>query len=213
MELPIDSKTQRLTNKVEGAAARRCRRQTKLDELLDAEGSCCLPSLSGLALRVKLALAKRSHKKATRKLLDHLASEDKLAEAGLEAVAPLVSHLNGVALRDLDYLVETSDEVLGQGGFGCVAAVDIAGCPPLCVKTIFNEDLMEDTLREAEYMFSLRDVAGLPRVLGISQSPLAILMSRHGKYTFMDVAMGSAEGLEVSLAQVFQGFSLLTYIL
>ena len=162
---------------------------------------------------MKLSLAKRKHKRATRKLLNHLASEGKLAEAGLETIAPLESHLNGVALRDLEYLVDTSDEVLGQGGYGCVAVVDIAGCPPLCVKTIFNEDLAEDTLREAEYMLALRDVDGLPRVFGISLSPLAILMSRHGRYTLLDVARGSAQGLEVSLAQVFQGFSKLTHIL
>ena len=131
----------------------------------------------------------------------------------MEAEAPLIAHLDGVALRDLTGVINNSHEVLGQGGFGRVAAVDIAGCQPLCVKTILDEDLMEDTLQEAQHMFALRDVSGIPRILGISESPLALLMTRHGRYTLKDVALGRAEGLEVSTVQVFQGLALLMDIL
>ena len=58
----------------------------------------------------------------------------------MEAAAPLHAHLDGVALRDLTGVIENSHEVLGEGAYGCVAAVDIDGCQPLCVKTIFDED-------------------------------------------------------------------------
>ena len=62
-------------------------------------------------------------------------------------------------------------------------------------------------------MHALRDVSGVPRVLGISESPLALLMTRHGRYTLFDVAKGRTEGLEISVGQVFQGLALLVDIL
>lgn len=68
-------------------------------------------------------------------------------------------------------------------------------------------------MREAQYLHALRDVSGLPRVLGISENPLALLMTRHGRYTLFDVARGRTEGLVVSVAQVFQGLYQLADIL
>lgn len=152
---------------------------------------------------MKLRYAKWAHKKAIRKLIDYLTLIGKVAEAGVEAAAPFESDLNGVALRDLNGVIENSHEVLGEGGYGRVLAVDIAGCPPLCVKIIFDEDLVEETLQEAQYMLALQDVSGIPCVLGISESPLALLMTRHGTHTLFDVARGRTEGLKVSVSQVF----------
>ena len=106
----------------------------------------------------------------------------------LDSAAPLTSHFHGVPIRDLKTVIENSREVLGRGGYGSVAAVDVTGCPPLCVKTIFKENRKFETMREAKFMVALENVPGLPRVLGISRSPLALLMTRHGKYTLLDVA-------------------------
>ena len=131
---------------------------------------------------MKLAFATRAHKRAVKKLTKHLVSVGSLAEAGLEQAAPLYAHENGLPIRDLSNIIENIDDVLGEGGFGRVAAVDPPACEPLCVKTIksFHGDLVDETLREAQHMLALKDVDGLPRVLGVSKSPLAILMTRHG---------------------------------
>ena len=106
----------------------------------------------------------------------------------LNSAAPLTSHYDGVPIRDLKTVIENSRVVLGWGGYGSVTAVNVTGCPPLCVKTMFKESRKFETMREAKFMVSLENVPGLPRVLGISRSPLAILMTRHGKYTLLDVA-------------------------
>ena len=106
----------------------------------------------------------------------------------LDSAAPLTSYYDGVPIRDLKAVIENSGEVLGRGGYGSVTAVDLTGCPPLCVKTIFKESRKFETMREAKFMVALENVPGLPRVLGISSSPLAVLMTRHGKYTLLDVA-------------------------
>lgn len=88
----------------------------------------------------------------------------------------------GIRLLDFGPLLDTRMTRLGEGAFAKVFATGCPGLPPLCVKS-FKNDFTTAHYNEAQTLHALRNVPGLPRLVGLCPTPPALLMTRHGGAT------------------------------
>lgn len=78
----------------------------------------------------------------------------------------------------------TTSNLLGEGTYGKVFQIQLADIQfPICLKLAKGPRRRENNLTECEMLGHLKNVKGVPRVLGVSLQPDAFLMTMHGHCT------------------------------
>ncbi|XP_069975783.1 uncharacterized protein [Penaeus vannamei] len=89
----------------------------------------------------------------------------------------------GVPLVDIGSFLRDGMKCIGEGAYSFVYAISRPGLPPVCVKK-FKRPFRRYHYEEAETLHALRKVPGLPRLVGLSPSPAAVVMTYHGPLEF-----------------------------
>nr|XP_027212464.1 proto-oncogene serine/threonine-protein kinase mos-like [Penaeus vannamei] len=85
----------------------------------------------------------------------------------------------GVPLIDVDSFLRSEVTKLGEGAYARVYDVSRPGLPPVCMK-LYKRQQATDHEDEAERLHALRNVPGLPKLVGLSLAPAAVVMTCHG---------------------------------